>query len=166
VFKLKRISQSAVPAALEKAERYRLLNEPADAESICRDVLDVSPENQDAMIHLVLALTDQFSEWESDRFSEAKDAAARLHSGYDRAYYSGIVHERWAKAQYQRGMPRCGVIAYEGLRKAMGFYEQAEALQPPGKDDALLRWNTCARMIMGHSDMHQEERVESVTELE
>jgi hypothetical protein len=166
VFELKRISPSAVPAALEKAERYRLLNEPADAESICLDVLDVSPENQDAMIYLILALTDQFSEWEPHQFSEAKDAAARLHGEYDRAYYSGIVHERWAKAQYQKGMPSCGVIAYEGLRKAMSFYEQAEALQSPRRDDALLRWNTCARMIMKHSDMRQEEGVEPLNELE
>jgi hypothetical protein len=166
VFELKRISPSAIPAALEKAERYRLLNEPADAESICRDVLDISPENQDALIDLILALTDQFAEWEPHRFSEAKDAAARLLSEYDKSYYSGIVHERWAKAQYQKGMPRCGIIAYEGLRKAMSLYEQAEALRSPRKDDALLRWNTCARIIMGHPDMRQEEAVESVNELE
>ena len=166
MFELKRISESAIPAALEKAQRYRLLNEPADAESICRDVLDISPDHQDAMIHMILALTDQFSEWEAHRFSEARDTAARLTSAYNKAYYSGIVHERWAKAQYQKGMPRCGVIAYEGLRKAMSFYEQAEALQPPGKDDALLRWNTCARIIMGHSDVRAGEGVEPSIELE
>jgi hypothetical protein len=166
VFELKHISPSAVPAALEKAERYRLLNEPADAESICRDVLAVDPENQDALISLILALTDQFSEWEPRHFSEAKDAAGRLHGEYDRAYYSGIVHERRAKAQYQKGTPRCGVIAYEGFRKAMGFYEHAEALPSPRRDDALLRWNTCARMIMGHPDVRPEERLEPVNELE
>ena len=42
---LKRISQAALPAALAKAERYRLLNEPEQAESICRDVLAVEPKN-------------------------------------------------------------------------------------------------------------------------
>jgi hypothetical protein len=166
VFELKRISQSAIPAALEKAERYRLLNEPTGAESICRDVLAISPENQEAMIHLILSLTDQFSEWEPDRFREAKDAAACLHSEYDKTYYTGIVYERWAKAQYQKGMPGCGITAYDGLRKAMSFYEQAEALQPPGKDDALLRWNTCARIIMGHSDVRAGEVVEPSIELE
>jgi hypothetical protein len=166
VFEPKRISPSAVPAALEKAERYRLLNEPADAESICRDVLAVSPENQDALITLILALTDQFSDWEPHHFSEAKGVAGRLHGEYDRAYYSGIVHERRAKAQYQKGVPLCGIIAYEGFRKAMGYYEQAEALSSPRKDDALLRWNTCARMIMGHADVRPEERVEPAAELE
>ena len=40
MFELERISIDAVPAALEKAERYRLLNEPLMAESICLDVLE------------------------------------------------------------------------------------------------------------------------------
>ena len=38
-----------MPAALEKALRYRLLNEPVEAESICRDVLEVDPDNQAAL---------------------------------------------------------------------------------------------------------------------
>ena len=46
MFEFKRITPEAVPAALSKAERYRLLNEPREAESICRDVLLVDPENQ------------------------------------------------------------------------------------------------------------------------
>ena len=51
---LKPISTAAVPAALEKALRYRLLNEPAEAESICRDVLLADPGNQEALVTLVL----------------------------------------------------------------------------------------------------------------
>ena len=42
------ISPDAVPAALEKAEHYRLLNEPEEAESICVDVLEVEPDDQQA----------------------------------------------------------------------------------------------------------------------
>ena len=34
-FQLKTLSPEAVPRALAKAERYRLLNEPGEAESIC-----------------------------------------------------------------------------------------------------------------------------------
>jgi hypothetical protein len=34
-FDLKPISIASIPRALEKAERYRLLNEPEQAESIC-----------------------------------------------------------------------------------------------------------------------------------
>jgi hypothetical protein len=43
---LKRLSAEGIPAALEKALRYRLLNEPAEAESICHDVPHIDPENQ------------------------------------------------------------------------------------------------------------------------
>ena len=32
----------------------------------------------------------------------------------------------------------------------MDWYEQAEPLRPPDNDDALLRWNTCAHMIVKH----------------
>ena len=59
-FTLKKIETSGIAHALEKAERYRLLNDPAQAESICRDVLEVEPAHQDALRHLILALTDQF----------------------------------------------------------------------------------------------------------
>ena len=53
MFELKPLSTEAIPAALEKAERYRLLNEPGEAESICLDVLKADPENQQALITLV-----------------------------------------------------------------------------------------------------------------
>ena len=59
MFELKRLSDEAIPAALEKALRYRLLNKPAEAESICRDVLQIDPENQEALVVLLLALTDR-----------------------------------------------------------------------------------------------------------
>src|SRR5579864_3525344 len=59
---LKTLSLEAVPRALAKAERYRLLNEPGEAESICRDALDADPDNQDALVMLLLALTDQFDD--------------------------------------------------------------------------------------------------------
>ena len=60
MFELKPLSREAVPAALEKAMRYRLLNEPGEAESICHDVLHVDPGNQQAIVTLLLALTDRF----------------------------------------------------------------------------------------------------------
>ena len=58
----KLISADGIPAALEKATRYRLLSEPLQAESICRDVLAVDPDNQEATVTLLLALTDEFVE--------------------------------------------------------------------------------------------------------
>ena len=53
---LKPISIAGVPAALQKAERYRLLNDSPAAESICLDILAVDPNNQAAIITLVLAI--------------------------------------------------------------------------------------------------------------
>jgi hypothetical protein len=43
----------------------------------------------------------------------------------------------------------------------MSWFEKAEALRPARNDDALLHWNTCARIIMGnHLTARPEERVE------
>ncbi len=144
---LKRLSTEAIPGALEKAARYRLLNEPAEAESICLDVLAVEPENQDALITLLLAMTDRFSKGYGVSNTRAKELLGRLEGEYERAYYSGILAERRAKAQLARGTPGCVHLAYEGFREAMHWFEKAEAVRPAGNDDALLRWNTCSRMI-------------------
>ena len=57
---LKSLHKDAIPGALAKAERYRLLHEPWQSESICQDVLRIDPENEQALVTLILALTDQF----------------------------------------------------------------------------------------------------------
>ena len=156
MFKLKPIHKEAIASALEKAVRYRVLNEPMEAESICRDVLEIEQNNQEAIATLLLALTDQFPRGFGPRVREAHDLAARLESDYERAYYTGIVWERQAKFQYQQQAPGRGHAAYQGLRRAMEFYEKAEKLRPPENDDALLRWNTCVRFIMAHPDIVPE----------
>jgi hypothetical protein len=149
MFSLKPMSREAIPAALAKAERYRLLNEPGDAESICLDVLQVEPENQDAMVMLLLALTDQFHvEASAKLVARAGELAARLADEYERAYYSGIVRERRAKAVLHGGRYGAEAMAVEWLREAMTEYERAEAVRPVQNDDALLRWNACARLLM------------------
>jgi hypothetical protein len=38
-------------------------------------------------------------------------------------------------------------MAYGWFCEAMTWYEKAEAMRPPGNDDAILRWNTCARFL-------------------
>ena len=158
---LKTLSNNAIPGALEKAERYRLLNEPAEAESICLDVLAAEPDNQEALIMLLLAVTDRFSKSYGVSDTQAKEILARIKGDYEHAYYSGILAERRAKAQLARGAPGCGHQAYEGFHEAMNWFEKAEAVRPPGNDDALLRWNTCARMIdKNHLTARVEERVE------
>ena len=144
---LKRLSADAIPGALEKAERYRLLNEPGEAESICLDVLAADPNNEQALVTLLLALTDRFGKGYGVSDTQAKEILGRIEGDYPRAYYSGILAERRAKAQLARGTPGCAHLAYEGFREAMHWFEKAEAVRPAGNDDALLRWNTCARMI-------------------
>jgi tetratricopeptide (TPR) repeat protein len=147
-FELKVLSADAVPRALEKAERYRLLNEPGEAESICQDALQADPDNQEALVTLLLALTDQFGDDSPEALADAWSCAERLDDSYARAYYSGIIWERRAKARLRRGVPNVGPHVYAWLREAMASYEKAEAIRPAGNDDALLRWNTCARLIM------------------
>ena len=142
---LKKIPKKTISLALEKALRYRLLNEPQESESICRDVLAVEPDHQEALVTLLLAVTDQFN----DDFATALDRAHcvldQLQGEYDREYYAGIIHERWANAHLAR-RSLCHVTN-NWFREAMRCFEKAEALSDPDNPDALLRWNTCARMI-------------------
>jgi hypothetical protein len=159
---LKSLHKDAIPAALEKAERYRLLNEPGEAESICLDILRVDAENQHAIITLLLALTDRFEKGYGVSDTQTKELLAQLKSEYDRAYYSGIVAERRAKMKLRQHTPGCRFQAYDLFREAMSFFEKAEPLRPPGHDDAILRWNTCARIIARNKlvPREEEERIE------
>jgi hypothetical protein len=154
---LKPLSREAIPAALEKAERYRLLNEPAEAESICLDVLRTDPENQSALITLLLAVTDRFGKGYGVSDTQAKELLARVKGEYERAYYTGILAERRAKAKLAQGTPGSRHYAYDGFREAMTWFEKAEEVRPPGNDDALLRWNTCARIIEKNRLVAREE---------
>jgi tetratricopeptide (TPR) repeat protein len=150
MFTLKKLSREGVAAALERAERYRLLNEPWEAASICEDVLAIDPGNRDAVITLLLARTDQFRLQETGAVNAARELLPRLPSAYDRHYYEGIINERRGKALLQQGPPGSGPAVYDLLRQAMECYEKAEPLRPPGNDAAIIRWNTCARLIMSH----------------
>ena len=150
MFDLKPLSADGVPAALEKALRYRLLNEPGEAESICHDVLRIDPDNQQALVVLLLALTDRFGRGYAVGLTQAQEVLPRLRDPYERAYYDGIISERRAKALLHQSTHSSGFDAYECLREAMTSYEKAEAIRPAGNDDALLRWNACARIIMAN----------------
>ena len=146
-FEPKPISRAGVPAAIEKAERYRLLNEPMEAESICLDVLAVEPENQDALVTLILAITDDLETTLSVGVARARDVLPRLRDEYRRVYYGGIICERHGMAILANGAPRAGENAYQWIREAMELYERAEKLRPAGEDESILRWNTCARLL-------------------
>jgi hypothetical protein len=152
-FSPKPITEQGVPAALQKAERYREINDPSSAESICLDVLAVSPENQQALVILLLAITDQFGPAPTEGLRRAREVLPRLQDEYRRTYYAGIICERCAKAQLRSGAPRAGEMAYHWLREAMSWYEKAEALRTPGNDEAILRWNTCGRLLQRHPEL-------------
>ncbi len=143
MFELKPLSHDAISAALEKANRYRLLNEPGAAESIYLDILAVEPDNQEAPKNIVLAMSDRFGKDYAVGDVRVTEYLTRITGDYDRAYYSGIMYERRAKATLDKG----GVGAYELFRQAMDCFEKAEGMRPTGNDDAILRWNGCARVI-------------------
>jgi hypothetical protein len=152
-FELKTLSKKGVATALAKVERYRLLNEPWEAESICLDVLAVEPDNQQAVVSLLLALTDQFGMVSGDVLARARELLPKLDSAYAQAYYAGIICERRGKSLLETGGPGTGPAIYEWLRQAMAKYEEAGALRPEGNEDAIIRWNTCARIIMRHDQV-------------
>ena len=150
MFELKTLTPDAIDRSLEKATHYRLLNEPEEAESICLDVLAISPNNRQALITLLLALTDQFPHSPADTIMRAMEVLPRLDGDYERAYYAGIIAERRASARLLGKTSGAGAVAFELYLQAMKSYERAEAISPYGNEDARLRWNACARQIMRH----------------
>lgn len=141
-----RINSSAIPGALEKAHQYRLLQEPEQAESICLDILEVDAQHHDALILLILALTDQFSR--SGQMLDPKrvlQLVGHLSDKYERLYYRGLVSERRARAMLIESMSRS--FTWEYFREAIQLYKQAQDCRPEKNDDAIMRWNACLRTV-------------------
>jgi hypothetical protein len=161
-FELKWLSPSAIPDALERAQRYRLLDEPWQAESICLDILRVDAGNQAAAITLLLAITDQFGS--EIPVARAREVLRSIKGDYEQAYYAGIISERSARARMERGLLGPMSKVYEEFVDAMQLYELAEERRPPGNDEAILRWNTCARTLMRHPELRpsMQERYEPI----
>ncbi len=162
MFTLKTLAKASVPSALQKAERYRLLNEPYEAESICLDILDADPGNQEALIMLLLAHTDKFPDELYPAFDKALDVLEMIDAGYARLYYRGVINERRAKTHLRKGGPSSTTVAYEWFAKAMADYEQAMESGSPGNDSAALRWNTCARILNENPRIRPDEGREEV----
>ncbi len=150
---LKPITAEGIPAALLKANRYRLLNDSAAAESICADILAVDPGNTEATVAHVLAITDQFVQSHADTLSRAREAMQRLQDPYKNAYYNGIICERWGKALLQRHIPRAAEMAYDWIDQAMLWFAKAEGLRPAGNDESILRWNSCVRLMQRNTQL-------------
>lgn len=157
-YKLKSISQAGIDEANSKAELYRLLNEPAECESICQDVLATDPENQVALRQLAMAISDQFTGAPDDRYAEAEAIVQKLTDAYDRVYCSGLIRERRAKAQLRAGRPPHTLLVL--FEEALKLYEQAERIRPKGNDDSILRWNRCVRILQGRDQADWNEKAE------
>ena len=145
-FELKKIRRGSVGRALDKARKYRDLNDPIQAESICLDILELEPDNEEARVQLILAMSERFAgKRNSPRKADIFAECDKLGDEYTRLYFKGLVTEREGLAYLERG--HASVFAYEGLRDAMDLYEAAEKLSPEDNDDAVLRWNACVRAI-------------------
>ena len=151
MFDLKTLANEAIPHALERAERYRLLNEPAVAESICLDILQVEPDHQQALVMLILVTTDQFAHNPALGNGAALELVRRLEGEHEKAYYAGIVYERQAKGRLGRQYPGAGFDAYELFLEAMNWFEKAQEMETTDNQDAVMRWNNCVRMIQANN---------------
>ena len=144
---LKKLSPGELDSAVQKAMLYRELNQPEEAESICKDVLAVDGKHQNALRVLGLAITDRFEEVAVGLFEEAMNAFAELEVEYDRVYHEGVAWERLGKAHLKRGE---GHGALGALEHALEHYERAEKIAPPNNPDPILRFNRCVRLLQSH----------------
>jgi hypothetical protein len=162
MYELKPMTPGGVSSAVAKAERYRLLNEPEAAESICLDILSIEPANQTALIILLLARTDLIARGMGGAVSKAREVLPRLKDEYDRHYYAGIINERRGHAQMLSPSMGASALAHDWFIEAMECFERALPIRPEGNDDAVLRWNSCARLLNAHPELaprHEEHHV-------
>jgi tetratricopeptide (TPR) repeat protein len=154
---LKAISKAGIPEAIAKVKHYRSLNEPEEAESICRDILAIEPQHQLALRLLGLAITDQFLGASTDRYREVEDTFQKLTDRYEQLYYTGILYERRAKVQLRNGHLAHAVLPLFG--RALECFGEAEKIRPAGNDDSILRWNRCVRLLQAPGYAWEEEFV-------
>lgn len=140
-----KLPPETIPNALKQAQHYRLLGEPALAESICRDILGVADGNEEAWSTLLLALTDQFDAKKGAAFDQANQALKRITNEYKGRYFEGIIAERWARAQLRLGVQVEAVEPW--VRQALGHFQAASQLAPEDDPNPILRWNSCVRLL-------------------
>lgn len=147
---LRKLSPDSVSPAIEKARHYRLLNQPEQAESICLDVLEIDPDNQPALIILLLARTDQLDDDNPSMLGKCREVIGRLEMEYHKSYYQALLCERQAMQLLKRRGRRSSLVAYQWFGDAIKHYETAIELKPADDDEAILRWNFCNRIIERH----------------
>jgi hypothetical protein len=162
MYSLKPLTKKSIPAALKKAERYRLLKEPYEAESICLDILEADHGNQEALIMLLLARTDKFPDELYPAFDRAMEVLDLLTDEHNKFYYRGVIKERRAKTHQKKGGPSSAALAYDWYIKAMADYEEALKKGSPGNQAAALRWNTCARILNEKPHLKPDKQLDEV----
>jgi len=148
-YALKRLPKESLEAAIARAAHYRDLNQPEEAESICRDILDVDRAHSTAWKLLGLALTDRFPSGRAGLLEEAIEAFDHLPNDYERVYHTGVAWERAAKAHLERNEAHSAVAGFE---HALALFETAERMNP-SSPDPVLRWNRCVRLLSDHPSL-------------
>ena len=156
-YQLKPISSASIPEAIDRARQYRALGQAAEAESICLDILACDDNIDEAIVLLLLALTDQFEHGPADLLQRAMEQQSKLNDEYHRYYYEGIICERQCKALLHRAGLRARHAAYDFLRRAMHCYALAEKLRAKGNDETILRWNGCVRLLQRYPQLEPAE---------
>ena len=161
---LKSLSPAAIDGALRLAADSRQGGQPQTCESVCLDVLQVEPRNQEALRLLLLSHADRFDADSSQHEMAARDAQSRLTSEFDRAFYGGYILHRLAQAAIAGGSPSAARVVYELLSGAMASYEDAERVRPDGNEDAILLWNACHRLLQAtpHSGPRETQAFETM----
>ena len=118
-----------------------------------RTCLQADPSNADAVRTLILALTDSFQYHELGSVSRAQDLVATLPSEYERAYFAGLVAERRARALLVRGGPGRACPRAICCARRCAPSNAPNRVKPSDNDDALLRWNACARLFQRHPEL-------------
>src|SRR5262249_13440342 len=102
--------------------------------------LEIDPDHQGALTTLILSITDTFCSGGGSA-RDALNYVERLASEYQRAYYSGIIHERQARALLNRRRPEAS--AYFGFLNALDWFARAESRRPADNADARRGGTAC-----------------------
>ena len=141
-----------------------MLNEPGEAESICLDILETDPENQPALITLLLALTDRFSKGYGVSDTQANHCSRGSRANTSAPTTRGFWPSAGPRRNSRRDTPG-PVITPTMIVRSDAAVREGRNVRPPGNDDALLRWNTCARMMAKNKlAARDEDRTEPVLE--
>ena len=151
--KFKPLPKKSIPEALEKAQHYRLLNEPRIAESICLDILKVDPDHQEALVMVVLSISDLLERRKAEGVRQAREHIARIKDKYKRAYYDGLVCERRGLVVLRASQPGHHHYAYNWFMEALEHYAEAEKVQPKDSSEVILRWNTICRIFEAYPNL-------------